>query len=309
MILTVTANPAIDKLYLVKNVGLNKVQKVLECVNTAGGKGINVSKPARLLGAPVTATGFLGGYTARFIRSTLKKLDIKDAFVKTKVLTRTCINIIDAETGDSTEFLEPGETLTQSDIAAFFKIFEALLPEADIVTVSGSTMKGTPLSFYSEIITIARKSGKMVLLDAKGELLKEALKAKPYLIKPNLDEMSQLFGTEITAYNALDYGKRLASEAINVAVSLGKDGSFLICGEGVFRACAPRVSTVNTVGCGDAMLAGFAVGLSKNKPLPECLKIATAVSAAKAMHKETGVFDPHDYERLLKEVKIERIGK
>ena len=119
MILTVTLNAAIDKRYVVNNFKTGEVNRVKECTYVPGGKGLNVSKPASIYGAEVTATGFVGGYAGAYIENALKPFGIKSAFYHVAAESRSCINIWDEVNKVQTEFLEPGFTLTEEDFAGF----------------------------------------------------------------------------------------------------------------------------------------------------------------------------------------------
>lgn len=309
MITTVTLNTAVDKLYLVENVAPSTVMRVKEVCNTAGGKGLNVSKVAALAGEDVCATGFLGGFNGEYVRSLLQVAGIRTEFCEIDCETRSCINIRDLATGEHTEYLEPGAEVSQQNLDDFIAKLETLLPDTDILSISGSVPKGTPVTFYSNIIKMAKKAGKPVIIDTSGELLVESAKALPTMIKPNTDEIEQLLGGKITSREQLiDAAKRLHQTGIEyVAVSLGKEGSILVCNEGVFAATLPEIQAVNTVGCGDSMLAGFAISIARGYNAAEMLAFATAISAANALEMPTGHIQKSNLESLLPQVKINKL--
>ena len=310
MILTVTLNASIDKRYVVDGFGVAAVNRVRECSYTPGGKGLNVSKPAAIAGADVVATGFVGGHAGAYIEENLKPFGITPAFYHMKDESRSCINIWDTVRHEQTEFLEPGFTVGEEDFRRFEEHFSRLLPDASVVTMSGSTPKGLDGRAYVRLIEICRASGKKVILDTSGPLLEEAIKAKPYMIKPNIDEIRLLTGKSCDDFNDMaDAARRVHDGGVAVvAVSLGGDGSFLVCDSGMYRMRVPKVDAVNTVGCGDSFIAGFAIGLTKGLPVEECMKLAGAVSAAAALREETGFFVMEDMERILPQVSVKRIG-
>jgi tagatose 6-phosphate kinase len=129
------------------------------------------------------------------------------------------------------------------------------------------------------------------------------------MIKPNLDEIRMLTGKSCdTLEDMVDAAKKIHSQGVEiVAVSLGGEGSFVVSESGVYRARVPKLHAVNTVGCGDSMIAGFALGLSENLPIDEILKKASGISAASALREETGYFRMEDMEKLLPEIEITRI--
>lgn len=306
MILTVTLNAAIDKRYVVEEVRTGEVNRVKECVYTPGGKGLNVSKPAAIYGAEVTATGFVGGHAGHYIEDALEPFGIKSAFYHMEAESRSCINIWDEKNQLQTEFLEPGFTVTEADFERFLEHFRGLAADADVVTISGSVPKGLDGTAYQRMVKLVREAGKLVILDTSGKLLEQGIKAAPTMIKPNLDEIRMLTGKDCTDLEEIiEAAKVLHGRGIRiVTVSLGGDGAVVVSDEGAYRARVPRIHAVNTVGCGDSMTAGFALGLSEGLSIKETLRKASAVSAAAAMREETGFFVQEDMERLLPQIEI-----
>lgn len=308
MILTVTMNPSIDKLYRVEGNTLGAVQRVLEVSNTAGGKGLNVSRVSSLLGEDVTAMGLVGGHIGGYFESLIDG-KIRRAFTHVKSETRSCINVWDTTTGISTEYLEPGAPITAQEAEQFFRDFRRELPSADVITISGSLPKGAPADSYEQLIALCREAGKPVLLDTSGENLRRGAAMKPDFIKPNTDELAQLLGHPVSGTEeAIEAAKALHAGGIRwVAVSLGAKGAVLVCEEGVFHGQPPKIQPRNTVGCGDSMVAGFAVGMSRGMSAPEALRLAVAVSAANALTISTGSYEQADFERLYPLVTIQQL--
>lgn len=309
MILTVTLNAAIDKRYVVDGFCIGEVNRVKRCTYTPGGKGLNVSKPLAIAGAKVIATGFVGGHAGVYIEESLKPLGIKSAFFHLKEESRSCINIWDEKNEIQTEFLEPGFTVSMEDFEQFIEQFEELVKQADVVAMSGSVPKGLNGAAYQRLIKIVKGLGKKVILDSSGTLLEMGIEAGPTMIKPNLDEIQMLTGKHCDSLEEMIQAAReIHKNGVEiVAVSLGKDGSFVVCDTGVYRATVPHIDAVNTVGCGDSMIAGFALGLSEGLPVEEILRKASAISAAAALREETGFYIPEDMERILPDVTICRI--
>jgi len=270
---------------------------------------LNVSMGASIAGARVIATGFVGGHAGNYIEESLRPFGIHSRFYHVEGESRSCINIWDEKNGTQTEFLEPGFTLTEADFQGFLARFEELLPEADVVTMSGSVPKGLDSTAYRVLIRACRRAGKQVILDTSGKLLEQGIEECPTLIKPNIDEIRMLTGQECTRLEEiLEAAKALHRRGIPfVAVSLGSEGAVLACEEGVFRATVPKIDAVNTVGCGDAMIAGFAMGMAEKLPADEMLRRASAISAASARHPQTGIFCMEDYRYLLPRVRVQKI--
>jgi len=309
MIITVTLNPSIDKYYEVDELLPYQVMRAKIVSNTAGGKGMNVSRVAASAGEEVTAMGFLGGHCGNYFESLVDVSNLNCAFTKVRGETRSCINIHDLATNLSTEVLEPGEPVTAEDLARFLSDFEKYLPLADVVTISGSLPKGVKPVFYSKLICLAKEQGKKIILDSSGLALAAGIGAKPTMIKPNLHEIKQLFLEDIsTTEDLIRIGQKLNAKGVEyVVVSLGEGGALMTCPEGVFSGKPPKLKTVNTVGCGDSMVAGFACGFQRGYDAEASLRFAVAISAANALTAKTGSFQEEDLKNLLKEVKIQKL--
>lgn len=309
MILTVTLNAAIDKRYVVEDFKIGEVNRVKECEYTPGGKGLNVSKPASIAGAKVVATGFVGGHAGNYIEAELKPFGIESAFYHMEQESRSCINIWDTVQKKQTEFLEPGFTVTEKDFDGFVEKFSELVKGADVVAMSGSVPKGLDGTAYQKLVAIVKKAGKKVILDTSGKLLVAGIESKPTMIKPNIDEIRMLTGSQCDDLNEIiEAAEQIHKSGVEVvAVSLGGDGSIVVSDEGVYRAIVPKIDAVNTVGCGDSMIAGFALGFSEGLSIADTLKKASAISAAAALREETGFFVMEDMESIFPRVEIQKI--
>lgn len=309
MILTVTLNAAIDKRYVVDGFKLGEVNRVQECAYVPGGKGLNVSKPAAIAGAKVVATGFVGGHAGNYIEDELKPFGIESAFYHMKQESRSCINIWDSVHKVQTEFLEPGFEVSSQDFDAFIEKFKELVKDADIVVMSGSVPRGLDETAYQRLITIVKDAGKKAILDTSGKLLEAGIEAKPSMIKPNIDEIRMLTGKRCDDINEIiEAAKQIHANGVEiVAVSLGGEGSIVVCEEGIYRANVPKIDAVNTVGCGDSMIAGFALGISNHLSMADTLRTASAISAAAALREETGFFMMDDMKKLYDLIKIEKL--
>lgn len=310
MILTVTLNAAIDKRYVVEEFREGEVNRIKECAYTPGGKGLNVSKPAAIAGAEVVATGFVGGHAGRYIEDSLKEFHVQSAFYHLQEESRSCINIWDESKGKQTEFLEPGFTVTEEQFEGFKEEFRKLVQDADVVDMSGSVPKGLDGTAYQQLVQIVKEAGKKVILDTSGKLLEMGIEACPTMIKPNIDEIRMLTGKDCNQIDEIiEAAKVIHKRGVEVvAVSLGAEGSVVVSKEGVFRAVVPKIDAVNTVGCGDSMIAGFALGFSEGLSIEETLRKASAISAAAALREETGFFVKEDMERIYPEIRIEKLG-
>lgn len=304
MILTVTLNPAVDKVYEVESFAVGDVFRPKDMWATAGGKGLNVSRVATILGEKVRATGFLGGSNGAFIRNEIKKQGIEDAFVEISGETRICIAINDPIANTSTEILEPGPVITAQEQEKFLKRFRQLVKEADIVTISGSLPKGVDIDFYGKLIDISREFGKRVLLDTSGESLLKSLEFTPFMIKPNETELEAIADKKIsTEQDILETAIKIHQMGIQlVCVTLGGNGCIAVTEEGAFRLNAPSIETVSTVGSGDSFLAGCAVALVQNQPIETVLKTAMACGMANTQFARTGYVSRELVDKFYKTV-------
>lgn len=310
MITTVTMNASIDKAYLVDgSIQGGTVTRVASRRNSAGGKGLNVSRIIKLCEAEVLATGMAGGHNGAYLEDLMERDGIPHHFAHVKGETRSCINILDQKYG-STEFLEPGCKVSQEETEAFLnETFPEAIAKSEVVTISGSVPEGVEKDVYYKMILQAKNLGKKVLLDTSGELLRNGINASPFLIKPNRDELEAYLNIKITDLSdVIKIARKLHEGGIAYAVvSLGKEGALMACDEGVFKAKPPEIKAVNTVGCGDSMVGAFAVAIERGYGPEETLAFAAAVSAANALSPETGNFDPERMMEIRNNVKVERI--
>lgn len=301
-ILTVTANPAIDRVYFVDDFIMGEVRRPVKTVFTAGGKGLNVSRVASLLGAEVIATGFVGGYTGGFIKSEINKTEIYEKFTDIKSETRICINITD-KSGASGEILEKGPVITKEDEKKFFDIFNANVNHCDVITVSGSLPEGLTSNFYTEIAKIAVKNNKKVIFDTSGKTLEDIIKSKPYMIKPNKNEFLKLTG--IKTFEEKEALLILKEMGVEVPfISLGKEGAVAMIGDNFYRFSVPSVKVVNTVGSGDSTVAGIATGISKGMTILDSIQLGMAAGISNTQFESTGIVSTEAVKDFYKRIMV-----
>lgn len=308
MIVTVTLNPAIDKTCTLTSLLPGTVNRMESVKNLAGGKGINVTKVLRQYDYPVCALGFLGGYTGDFIEKYVRQIGSDCCFTKIKGETRTNINVL-AGDGYVTELLEPGAEISEQESDAFYHTYEKKIAESDLVILSGSVPKGVPAGIYGELIKTASAQGKKVLLDTSGEPLREGVSARPFMIKPNMKEL------EVLAEKRLRDREEVLHAALHfhmqgiehVMVSMGEKGLLYVTGQSAYFAEAPHVKAVNTVGCGDSVVAAFAMGILSEETPAEILRWCTAVSAANAMTMESAVILKDNAEEIAADIYVEKL--
>ncbi|HRT82231.1 MAG TPA: hexose kinase, partial [Oscillospiraceae bacterium] len=268
------------------------------------------AKVAKLLGYDVTATGFLGGDTGEFIENDLKGRGISAKFVKTKIPTRTCLNLNDTENIRQTVVLEPGSPVDELEQTQFIAVYGELLNKSDAVVLAGTVPQGVDANLiYPLLINMAKKAEKPVLIDTSGDALYTAISAKPDFIKPNRHELSFILKKDLSSIKEiLEVALSLQKGGVkNVIVSMGEAGALFVLETGSYHAYAPPVKALNTVGCGDALVAGFMCEYFTKKDFIEAITKSIAVSAAAALSGEIGAFEKEDYESILPNIKIEKL--
>jgi len=307
MILTVTLNPAVDKTYTTGTLMLGQVNRMRTVNNIAGGKGINVAKILRQYGYEVAAAGFLGGYTGQFIENCMREIHAQCCFTKVAGETRSSINVI-AEDGYVTEILEPGPAVSAQELEQFMDDYGKAVESSELVIMSGSVAKGIPADIYQKLVEIGNKAGRRCILDTSGEALLHGIKAVPFMIKPNQKELEYLVGHKLRDIGEIGRAaEKLRGTGIEyVLVSLGKKGLLSVAEGETLWAKPPVVKAVNTVGCGDSVVASYAMSLLKGEDSVTALKRATAISAANTATLESGDIALELAEDLLEKVEIEK---
>ena len=300
MIYTVTVNPAIDYIMHITELKTGKINRSFDENPVLGGKGINVSLVLKELGNPSVATGFTAGFTGRAVIQGLNKADIENDFVELpQGLTRINVKL---RSEYETDINAKGPEISREDIKALSEKLSRL-KSGDWLILAGNVPSSLPDGTYAELIASLKDKEIRTVVDATGEQLMKTLKYRPFLIKPNEDELFELFGTDSgTKEDAVKHAKELKTlGARNVLVSMGSKGAVLIDEYGKTRfAEAIKGKTVNTVGAGDSMVAGFISGFIKTNDYGYSLKLGTAAGAATAFSE--GIADRELIMRLEKEI-------
>jgi tagatose 6-phosphate kinase len=310
MILTVTMNPSVDISYPIPDFKLDNVNRVEGVRKTAGGKGLNVARVIKQMGEGVVTTGVLGGTIGDYIIQELSKDRIENDFLKINQESRNCIAIL--HDSKQTEILESGPTLTTEDGAAFLTKYESLLADVSLVTISGSLPKGLPLGFYRQMVKRSRVRGIPVVVDTSGESLRQVLlnDVKPFAIKPNITELSQLLGINV------EPGIEILRQALMhewlqgiewIVVSMGGSGAFVKHGQDFYQVTIPKINVVNPVGSGDATVAGFAVAVKHRQSVQIVLKTAMTTGILNTMEAVTGYINTANFEEIFNQVTVEKI--
>ncbi len=299
MIYTVTLNPSLDYVMQVDTLrgGLTNRSKKEELY--IGGKGINVSMVLKQLNQPTTIVGLIGGFTGQAIADELAKQNIPSRLVTlSHGLTRINVKLKGQE---ETEINGAGPVVQQQDFEQLIQCLQDVTAD-DYLVLSGSIPAGLTHQCYIDMITFAAKHGTRVVVDAAGENLRQTLAYRPFLIKPNQQEMEELLHITIDKNDTeqlIAAAAQLQQQgALNVLVSLGGDGSLLLDEHQTVHMMPSAVGTpINTVGAGDSMIAGFLAGYSTQKDYAYALRLGTACGGATAF--SAGLADAQTIQSVL----------
>jgi 1-phosphofructokinase family hexose kinase len=287
VIVCVSPNPAIDKLFAVERLEPGAIHRPTSFVRVPGGKGLNVARAVAALGADVRAVAWLGGHHGRWIAGELGALGIPLTAVWHSGETRSCLSVADEATQSLTEFYEDASPVAAAEWREFRERFGEAVEGASWVTVSGSLPAGASVEGYAELAC-----GGNIALDTTqlGE-------ARPALLKVNASEAADLTGRDAVAA-ARDLHERIGGEGGVVAVTRGEEGAFLVDPGG--REWHGRLDSWGPypVGSGDAFLAGLVVAAERGRSWPDALKAALGAGAANAELPGAGRLDRERAELL-----------
>ncbi len=283
MIYTVTLNPAIDRAFSFCEIAIGENKKSpVPAVICAGGKGINVSRALSAVGGESVAIFLAGAPSGDEFCALLKKEGVRYFHGKTAAPVRSSIQICE-ESGRNTVINEPGGPCKKEDLTSVYKFLEKNLKKDDILVLSGSVPKGIDSGIYGEMLLRFRERCGRIVVDAAGEPLLEAVKHKPFIIKPNEEEFSGLAGKKFISLAEMESAaKKMAGKIADIILlTLSEKGAFCVTSEKSVFAPSVSKKAISTVGAGDSFLAGFLHRLERGKDIEDCLKFALAVSAAK----------------------------
>ncbi len=308
MFVAVTLNPALDKIITAEGFSVGETLSAQSVRRIAGGKGINVARVINLLGGEVTATGFLGGPTGEFMEKELREEGLKTNFVGIKETTRSNTTVLDPVSGTETHLREPGPQISKKETDNFKKIFRKLIKKSRFLILSGSLPPGLRDNFYAELITEARDEEVKTILDTRGKALLKGIKACPFMIKPNRQEWEEIVGKRLNSRKSLiESIKPLLRQGIEIAIiSLGKEGAIIAGRQTIWQAFPPRIKAVNSVGCGDALVAGFIYSLSRGDKMERAIRLGVAAAAANTLIPGAGFLRKKDIKKLYPKVRIKK---
>ena len=316
MILVICLNPALDITHYVADVDWSGVNRPAEVHARPGGKGLNVARTLRALGAEVLVMGLAGGITGAGVAAALGELGVPGAFTAIAGETRRTFTVVDGRRGAAALFSEAGPAVAEDEFGEFRVQYEKALAGSAAVVLSGSLPPGLREDSYATLIATAAAAGVPAVLDAHGAALLRGAAAGPAIVKPNLAELEALSGQSLSTAAGADRsavaaaaGRLRAAGAQAVVASLGAEGLLAVTEDGCWGARPAGPVAGNATGAGDAVTAGLAHGLVLGRPWDERLRHAVALGTAAAAAPAAGEFSAADYARGLDEATVRQEGE
>lgn len=298
MILTLTLNPALDLTVRLGRLEPGEVNRSETLLTHAAGKGVNVAQVLADLGHQVSVGGFLGAANPEAFEALITSRGFGDAFIRVPGETRSNIKIAEQD-GRVTDINAPGPLVSEQAQHALLKLLAVIGPEFDAVVVAGSLPRGVSAQWFQGLLAQLKDLGLKVALDTSGEALRAGLKASPWLVKPNTEELADALG------HSTDVIHQLHQQGVeHVVVSDGAAGVTWYSPQGALHATPPKVTVASTVGAGDSLLAGMLHGLLSGDTPEHTLRRATAIAAMAVTQIGFGISDDAQLARLQNGVDV-----
>ena len=301
MIYTVTLNPSLDYIAECKDFTLGATNRTSSEIIYPGGKGINVSIVLSNLGDRTTALGFLAGFTGEHIDSLIKDMGISSRMIRLNDgMSRINLKL---KSKEETELNGMGPKISIIDIARLYQKLESIT-EDDILVLAGSIPPSVSEGLYSDIMERLKETKIKIVVDATKDLLMNVLDKKPFLIKPNIHELGELFNVKLdSADEALPYALKLKEMgAVNVIISMGEDGAMMVDEYGKsYTMNSPEGKLVNSVGAGDSLVAGFLHKYLETGNYEEAFRYGVCTGSASAF--SSALATKEEVEKLYREIK------
>ena len=307
MITALALNPSIDMTLSINGFTYGGLNRVGKARRDAGGKGMNVALALRALDCEAECVGFMHTENAELFENKLREHGAGYDFVYCEGSTRTNIKLRDDATSIITELNQSGRAVTEAELAEMIAMIKKHAARASHIVLSGSVPPGCSAGCYREIMEEIKGTGCKCVLDADGEKLREGLKAKPFLIKPNRYELELLTGRSLTGRaDLLAAAREIISGGVSVvAVSLGGEGALITDGDTALFAPPMKISINSTVGAGDSMVAGLTAAFSREKSMEAAFRTGVACASAACGTEGTQLFSKSDFDTLYSRVEIE----
>lgn len=305
-ILTLTLNPALDVTVSLDALRIGAVNRASAQHSHAAGKGLNVAQVLADLGHSLTVSGFLGVDNLGPFEGLMQRRGFVDGFIRVPGETRSNIKLVESG-GQVTDLNGPGPVVDEAARQALLDRLDQLAPGHDAVVVAGSLPRGVSPEWLQALVTRLKGMGLKVAFDSSGAALEAGLRAVPWLVKPNTDELGEVVGRPLHGLTE----QREAAQALldrgveHVVVSQGEQGVNWFSRGAVLSALPPQVTVASTVGAGDSLLAGMVHGLLAGEPAPQTLRRATAIAAQAVSQIGFGINDRAQLARFETQVRIQ----
>ncbi len=309
-VLTVTLNPALDLTVQLPSLRLGEVNRSESLQVHAAGKGLNVAQVLADLGHQLTVTGFLGESNPQAFEQLFAARGFTDEFVRVAGETRSNLKLAETD-GRVTDINGPGLAVTEAQCDELLARLQRLAPAHDLVVVAGSLPRGIDSQWFVQLLNSLKALGVRVALDTSGVALRDGLATRPWLIKPNEEELAEARGVDLSGSSALlAEARRLQSEGIeHVVISQGADGVSWFTADAALHAQPPKVQVISTVGAGDSLLAGMLHGLLVGWPAERTLAHATAIAAQAVGQVGFGITDTAQLAELQAAVRLQPLSQ
>lgn len=303
-VVTITLNPALDLTGSLEVLNLGSVSLAERSSLHAAGKGVNVARVLRDLGADVTVTGFLGQDNQEMFCQLFAEIGVHDQFVRVEGATRINVKLVE-KSGAVSDINFPGVNVTSQDIVHFETTLFELAQSHDFFVLAGSLPKGISAQLCASWIRKLNDMGKKVIFDSSRDALSAGIAAQPWLIKPNDEELSFLVNKPLASIDEITVAALQASNYIeNVVVSLGEKGVLWHNNGQWLHASPPSMQVVSTVGAGDTLVAGLCWGQMQEMSKPRTLSLATALSALAVEQVGVGIHDLEAVHQLQHKIQV-----
>jgi tagatose 6-phosphate kinase len=299
-------NPALDVLYKVNDFKSGTTYVDTACSQVPAGKGLNVARVIHALGEEVSVTGLLPEYENKRFTGMLDSIGILHRFFPVPGPMRINTTILDEVSGSSTHISAVTPEVSTRLQHEYTDFAGQLMHPGDHWCFSGSLPKGFSDDSYASLIGLCSDAGGLSLLDSRATPFQKGLRARPTMVKPNLSELEEFFGEQIRGVHHIALkGKRLLDMGITyIFISLGADGMIALHKNDCILCSAPGVTVRDTVGCGDALVAGVLVALKRQFSFTETCRMAVACGSAKAQCYGPGAIDSEAVWQLMEEIQI-----
>lgn len=302
-ILTLTLNPALDLTVRLPSLELGAVNRSEAVLTQAAGKGLNVAQMLADLGHELSVGGFLGADNAEAFEALFRRRGFRDAFVRVPGETRSNIKLAE-RSGRITDLNGPGLEVHAEAQRRLLEGLDELAADQDLVVVAGSLPRGVQPQWLYELLLRLKRLGLRVALDSSGEALRQGLAARPWLVKPNAEELAEACGPAGEGGADAQARALRAGGIEHLVLSEGAEGVRWYGPDGLWQATPPKVEVASTVGAGDSLLAAMVDGLLAGRPAAQVLRQATAVAALAVTQFDFGIADRERLARLQAQVAV-----